>query len=87
MLWCSSRGFGNALLDAEGRQDMIDDCREGVKRNFELAQGKAAELGTLPEMMSSAAFADFGPDRRAMVRTIAITSHHHAHNISCPHHH
>jgi hypothetical protein len=50
---------------------MIDDCREGVKRNFELAQGKAAELGTLPEMMSSAAFADFGPDRRAMVRTAA----------------
>ena len=46
-------------------------CREGVKRNFELAQGKAAQLGTLPEMMSSAAFADFGPDRRTMVRTAA----------------
>lgn len=51
---------------------MFDGCREGVKRNFELAQGKAAELGTLPEMMSSAAFADFGPDRRAMVRTAAL---------------
>ena len=50
-------------------------CREGVKRNFELAQGKAAELGTLPEMMSSAAFADFGPDRRAMVRTTSHSSH------------
>ena len=45
-----------------------------MKRNFELAQGKAAELGTLPEMMSSAAFADFGPDRRAMVRTAAWAS-------------
>lgn len=61
---------------------MFNDCREGVKRNFELAHGKAAELGPLPEMMSSAAFADFGPDRRAMVRTVAITGHHSAHTVS-----
>lgn len=53
---------------AQGRS-MPGGCREGVKRNFELAQAKAAELGPLPEMMSPAAFADFGPDRRAMVCT------------------
>jgi len=39
-----------------------------VRRNFELAQAKASALGPLPEMVSPAAFADFGPDRRAMVR-------------------
>lgn len=49
-------------------------CRDGVRRNFELAQAKAAELGPLPEMMSPAAFADFGPDRRAMVRTCCLFS-------------
>ena len=64
-------GVGAALLKANNCRAIFDGCREGVKRNFELAQGKAAELGTLPEMMSSAAFADFGPDRRAMVRTAA----------------
>ncbi len=39
-----------------------------MRRNFELAQAKASALGPLPEMVSPAAFADFGPDRRAMVR-------------------
>ena len=64
------------VYEATGRIEDETSMRhaEGVRRNFELAQARAAELGPLPEMVSPAAFADFGPDRRAMVCTLCSCS-------------
>ena len=57
---CNSTNLFTLLL-------VLKCYREGVRRNFQLVQNTAAELGTLPGMMSADAFADFGPDHRALV--------------------
>lgn len=47
-------------------------CRQGVRRNFELALEAAGKLGTLPQgLLSPAAAAAHGPDHRATVLLVA----------------
>lgn len=47
-------------------------CRQGVRRNFELALGAAGRLGGLPAgLLSPAAAAEHGPDQRATVLLVA----------------